>query len=142
MHRSQWQQWETPPTLFAQLDAEFGFTLDVCALPENAKCARFYSPRVDGLKQFWQGVCWMNPPYGRDIGKWISKAAEAARFGATVVCLIPARTDTAYWHDHIHGRAEVRFLRGRVMFVDGQNPAPFPSVIVIFRPAECAILPA
>ena len=67
----------------------------------------------------------MNPPYGRDIGKWISKAREAAEFGATVVCLIPARTDTAYWHDHIYGRAEVRFLRGRVMFVDGQNPAPF-----------------
>jgi phage N-6-adenine-methyltransferase len=132
---NQWQQWETPTSLFAALDAEFGFTLDVCALPENAKCAHYFTPQRDGLKQFWQGVCWCNPPYGREIGRWISKAAEATKFGATMVCLSPIRTDTGWWHDHIQGRAEVWFLRGRVKFGDAENSAPFPAAIVIFRPS-------
>ena len=89
--------WETPQDLFDKLDQEFHFQLDVCALPENAKCKKYFNPAENGLKQKWKGICWMNPPYGREIGKWMKKAYESARAGATVVCLVPARTDTAWW---------------------------------------------
>ncbi len=89
--------WETPRDLFDKLNEEFNFELDVCATPENAKCKKYYSPEEDGLKEEWKGLCWMNPPYGREIGKWIKKAYESALAGATVVCLVPARTDTAWW---------------------------------------------
>lgn len=126
--------WETPQAFFDELDSEFGFTLDVCALPENAKCQRYYTPAVDGLKQTWRGVCWMNPPYGREIGKWVAKAHESAREGATVVCLLPARTDTAWWHSYVLNAAEIRFVRGRLRFGDAENSAPFPSAVVVFRP--------
>lgn len=129
--------WGTPRALFYILDSEFRFELDVCATPENAKCPRFFSPAVDGLKQDWGGVaCWMNPPYGRAIGNWVRKAFEEAGKGALVVCLLPARTDTAWWHDYCT-RGEVRFLRGRLRFeLPGQKPkpAPFPLCIVVFRP--------
>ena len=127
--------WETPQDLFDELDAEFGFDLDVCALPENAKCEHFYTPESDALWQDWRGVCWMNPPYGRQIGRWIQKAYESSLEGATVVCLVPARTDTAWWHDYCM-KGEIRFLRGRVHFwKDGRpiDPAPFPSAVVVFR---------
>jgi len=124
-------QWETPPELYALLDTEFGFGLDVCALPENAKCERFFGPDDDGLAQEWAGVCWMNPPYGSEIAAWVGKAHAAAAAGATVVCLVPARTDTAWWWDHCrHG--QVRFLRGRLKFGGGTMGAPFPSALVIF----------
>jgi len=128
--------WATPQALFDELDREFGFTLDVCATAENAKCERFYSPEEDGLKQPWTGVCWCNPPYGRRIGAWIRKAYESAQAGATVVCLIPARTDTSYWHEYVM-RGEVRFIRGRVCF-GGRKPSrsPFPSAIVVFEAAR------
>ncbi len=126
--------WETPQAFFDELDTEFGFTLDVCALPENAKCPRYFTPAVDGLKQPWRGVCWMNPPYGREIGKWVAKAYESAKEGATVVCLLPARTDTAWWHSYVLEAAEVRFVRGRLRFGDAENSAPFPSAVVVFRP--------
>ena len=122
--------WATPPELFDKLDAEFHFVLDVCALPENAKCARFYSPTDDGLAQEWRGACWMNPPYGREIAKWMRKAYEESLKGATVVCLVPSRTDTAWWHDYAM-RGQVRFLRGRISFVGAAGPAPFPSAIVV-----------
>jgi len=89
--------WETPRDLFDKLNEEFNFELDVCATSENAKCKKYYSPEEDGLKEEWKGLCWMNPPYGREIGKWIKKAYESALAGATVVCLVPARTDTAWW---------------------------------------------
>ena len=89
--------WETPRDLFDKLNEEFNFELDVCATPENAKCKKYYSPEEDGLKEEWKGLCWMNPPYGREIGKWMKKAYESAVAGATVVCLVPARTDTAWW---------------------------------------------
>lgn len=125
--------WATPPAFFAELDKEFGFDVDVCAIPENAKCERFYSPEDDGLNQAWEGTCYMNPPYGRQIGKWIRKAYEESQKGATVVCLIPARTDTAYWHDYVM-KGEIRFIRGRLYFGDGTGPAPFPSAVVVFRP--------
>lgn len=108
-------------------------SLDVCALPENAKCARFYSPVEDGLAQPWSGVCWMNPPYGRQIGPWMRKAYEEAQRGATVVCLVPSRTDTAWWHDYAM-KGEVRFLRGRLRFQGASSSAPFPSALVIFGP--------
>jgi len=126
--------WATPQDFFDTLDAEFGFTLDVCALPHNAKCQRFFTPDEDGLKQHWQGVCWMNPPYGREIGRWVRKAYQSAQEGATIVCLVPARTDTAWWHTWVVKADDVRFIRGRLKFGGSQNSAPFPSAVVIFRP--------
>lgn len=126
--------WATPPDLFARLDAEFQFTLDVCAVPENAKCSRFFTPAADGLKQSWQGVCWMNPPYGRTIGKWLEKAFGSAQEGATVVCLLPARTDTAWWHQYVMRATEIRFVRGRLRFGEARHGAPFPSAVVVFHP--------
>lgn len=132
--------WETPKDFFDELDREFGFTLDVCALPENAKCRRYFTPEVDGLKQEWRGVCWMNPPYGREIGKWVAKAFESARQGAVVVCLLPARTDTAWWHSYVMQAYEIRFVRGRLRFGDAESSAPFPSAVVVFHPWLSAAL--
>jgi phage N-6-adenine-methyltransferase len=127
--------WATPPGLFAELDHEFGFTLDVCALPHNTKCARYFSPEQDGLAQDWGGeVCWCNPPYGGQIGKWLAKGREEAMKGATVVFLIPARTDTVWFHKHVLGKGEIRFLKGRVKFVGAKFNAPFPSMVVVYRP--------
>jgi phage N-6-adenine-methyltransferase len=127
--------WETPQWFFDVLNREFNFDLDVCAIPANAKCARFYTPEVDGLRQAWRGVCWMNPPYGREIGLWMRKAYESSLEGATVVCLVPARTDTAWWHEFAVKASEIRFLRGRLKFGGSQNSAPFPSAVVIFGPS-------
>lgn len=129
-------EWATPQDLFDQLDAEFGFRLDVCATPENAKCVRFFSLAEDGLSEAWEGNCWMNPPYGDAIPAWVAKAHKSADDGATVVCLVPARVETAWWWDHCR-YAEIRFLRGRLKFGGGDNSAPFPSAVVIFgRPAS------
>lgn len=126
--------WETPPELFRKLNDEFRFDLDVCAFPENAKCDRFYCPDVNGLIQEWAGRCWCNPPYGRGIGDWIEKAARSAETTAdVVVCLVPARTDTAWWHDWAVKASEIRFLRGRVRFVGAVSCAPFPSAVLVFR---------
>lgn len=134
MMTSKTDLWSTPQDFFDKLDAEFHFALDVCALPENAKCERYYTPTDDGLTQRWSGVCWMNPPYGKVIGKWMQKAYESSiTGGATVVCLVPARTDTAWWHDYAM-RGEIRFIRGRLKFGSSKNSAPFPSAIVIFYP--------
>ena len=128
--------WETPQALFDELDAEFHFQLDVCASPKNAKCEPFFTIQDDGLSRPWApyGSCWMNPPYGREIGRWVRKASEEAEYGCTVVGLVPARTDTAWWHDYVIAKAtEVRFLRGRVSF-SGGGPAPFPSAVVVWEP--------
>lgn len=125
--------WATPQDFFDQLNAEFGFTLDVCATADNAKCERFYTKEDDGLTQPWTGRVWMNPPYGRTIGHWMRKAYLSAQQGATVVCLVPARTDTAWWHDYA-AKGNVRFIRGRLKFGGHQNPAPFPSAVVVFWP--------
>ena len=133
MFSSATDMWATPMPFFRALDAEFHFTLDVCATKENAKCATYYTPEQDGLAQDWNGTCWCNPPYGRQIGKWVRKAAES---NATVVMLLPARTDTAWFHDYIYGRAEIRFIRGRLKFGDSKNSAPFPSMVVIFDRRE------
>lgn len=130
---SERQDWETPIALFRQLDAEFGFEVDVCATRKNTKCAVFFSPEIEGLSQPWRGVCWMNPPYGSAIPTWMAKAYRSSLEGATIVCLVPARTDTRWWHDFAM-RGEIRFLQGRLKFGNGKNSAPFPSAIVIFRP--------
>lgn len=129
---SQTDLWATPQDVFDRLDSEFHFEVDVCALASNAKCRRYFTPAQDGLKQPWKGVCWMNPPYGRDIGRWMRKAYESSLAGATVVCLVPARTDTAWWHDYAT-KGEIRFVRGRLRFGAAKCAAPFPSAIVIFR---------
>lgn len=118
--------------------------LDVCATPENAKCDAFITKEMDGLKQYWLGTCWMNPPYGRQIGKWVEKAYVESLCGNTVVCLLPARTDTRWFHSYIWDAeankpregVELRFIKGRLKFGGSKNSAPFPSLIAIFRPKE------
>ena len=127
--------WSTPQDFFDKLDAEFHFDMDVCATADNAKVKNFISPEEDGLKVTWVGTCWMNPPYGQAIGKWMRKAyQECQDWGCTVVCLVPARTDTAWWHDYAM-KGEIRFIRGRLKFGGSKNSAPFPSAVVIFRGA-------
>lgn len=128
--------WETPQNLFDELNREFGFTMDVCALPENAKCAKFYSPTENGLKQVWSGMCWCIPPYGRVIGLWLEKAYRSAQEGATVVCLIPSRTGTRWWQEFVTEAAEIRYLKGRLRFGGCKSSAPFHSAIAVFREAE------
>ena len=123
--------WATPLDFFIKLNEEFNFETDVCAIESNAKCKKFFTPEMNGLKQEWTGVCWMNPPYGRGIGEWIKKAYESSLNGATVVCLIPSRTDTKWWHDYCM-KGEVRLVKGRLKFGDSKNSAPFPSAVVIF----------
>ena len=120
LFRSDSCEWSTPQETFDELEREFGFTLDVCATADNTKCQQFYTKADNGLQQPWTGVCFMNPPYGREIGPWIEKAHTAALDGATVVCLVPARTDTAWWQDHVFQAQEVRFLRGRLRFGEGK----------------------
>lgn len=135
MFSSSTDLWSTPSDLFNKLDAEFSFNTDVCATRENAKCNHFFSQQEDGLSQEWRGTCWMNPPYGRQIRKWVEKAhASAKNNKATVVCLVPARVDTSWWHDFCKN-AEVFFLKGRLKFGTATNSAPFPSAIVVFRPS-------
>ncbi len=138
--------WETPQALFDELNAEFHFTLDVCAMPETAKCLHYYTTpegyayarqfkgfaELDAFAHQWTGVCWMNPPYGRAIGQWMRKAYESSLEAATVVCLVPSRTDTRWWHDYAR-RGEIRYLQGRLRFGKAAAPAPFPSALVIFR---------
>jgi len=123
--------WATPQDFFDKYNAIYKFEIDVCALPENAKCSKFFSPEQNGLLQEWKGVCWMNPPYGKTIKEWVKKAYESSLAGAKVVCLLPARTDTKWWHDYcMNGKVE--FIKGRLKFGDSKNSAPFPSAIVIF----------
>jgi phage N-6-adenine-methyltransferase len=138
MDRATWASsatdlWATPQDFYDDLHAEFGFSLDVCATPDNAKCPRYFTAEHDGLAQQWHGVCWMNPPYGRVIGNWMRKAYESAKEGALVVCLVPSRTDTRWWHDYAM-KGEVRYVKGRLKFGDSKNSAPFPCAVVVFRP--------
>lgn len=132
---SKTDQWETPKDFFDDLDALFHFTLDACALPENAKCEKYFTPEMDGLKQEWGGVVWCNPPYGREIGRWVEKGYLSAKNGCTVVMLLPARTDTKWFHEYCYMNrfATVRFVKGRLKFGGSRNGAPFPSMVVIFR---------
>lgn len=132
MFSSKTDLWETPQDFFDALNAEFHFDLDACATAKNAKCNQFFSPEDDGLEQKWSGVVWCNPPYGKTVGKWCEKALSESRDGTTVVILLPARTDTRWFHDYIYGNAEIRFVKGRLKFGAAQNAAPFPSMVVIF----------
>ena len=130
-------EWATPWELFRQLDAEFHFNLDPCSTHENAKCADHFTKAEDSLLQDWGGNrVFCTPPYGRELPKWIRKAYNEAEKGALVVMLIPARTDTRAFHDYIYHQAEIRFIRGRIKFGDAKASAPFPSMLVIFRPKE------
>lgn len=135
MVSSKSNEWETPHTLFDELNAEFHFTLDPCATQDNAKCVRFYTERENGLKQIWANeIVFMNPPYGGNTGKWIEKAWYESQNGAVVVCLIVSSTDRSYWHDYIFPYAsEIRWLRGRITFGEANSTAPFASAIVVFR---------
>jgi phage N-6-adenine-methyltransferase len=123
--------WATPQELFDELNAVHNFTLDVCASPSNSKCKNYFTKATNALEQEWYGVCWMNPPYGREIGLWMKKAYETSFNNSKVVCLVPARTDTAWWHDYAM-KGEITFLRGRLKFGDHKNSAPFPSAIIVF----------
>ena len=132
----------TPRWLFEALSSEFPFTLDPCATPANAKCRRFFTKNDDGLRQDWTGdTVFMNPPYGRTINRWVQKAFESSQEGALVVCLLPSRTDTRWWHAYVM-RGEIRLLRGRLTFEGASHPAPFPSAIAIFRPPSFKLLAA
>ena len=124
--------WSTPKWLFDKLNAQYCFNLDVCATPENALCAKYFTKDQDGLKQEWTGSVWMNPPYGRGIGAWVKKAYDSAMSDRCVcVCLLPARTDTKWFHDYCT-KGRIEFIKGRLKFGNAKNSAPFPSMIVVF----------
>jgi len=126
-------QWATPVDFFNKMSTEFGpFDIDVCADASNAKCFNYFDEAANGLSKPWTGTCWMNPPYGKHIGTWMKKAYEESKAGNTVVCLVPARTDTKWWHDYaLHG--SVTFVKGRLKFGGSKNSAPFPSAVVVFK---------
>lgn len=147
LHSSESQDWQTPRAFFGALNAEFGFGLDAAADDSSALCDVHLGPGSkhlpemnDAMSCSWnrsRGAIWLNPPYGRDIGKWMAKAYEESRKGRTVVCLVMARTDTAWWHDYVMKAAEVRLVRGRLHFTrpDGQTgPSPCGSAVVVFTP--------
>ena len=137
MFSSEDMTWSTPQEFFDKLNEEFNFTLDPCCVPSTAKCNIYFTPEVDGLKQSWEGhTVFMNPPYGREINKWLRKAYEESLKGTIVVCLIPSRTDTKYWHDYCMKASEIRFIKGRLKFGNSVNSAPFPSAVVIFGKDE------
>ena len=137
MFSSKTPEWETPQDFFDALDAEFHFTLDPCSTDANAKCKKHYTMAEDGLTQDWTGErVYCNPPYGREMPKWIRKCYDHMMGGGIAVMLIPARTDTKAFHDYIYGKAELRFVRGRLKFGGATNSAPFPSMVVVFRPKE------
>lgn len=135
MFSSKSDLWETPQDFFDNLDKEFHFTLDACALPENAKCQKYYTPEDDGLLQPWSGVVWCNPPYS-ECAEWAKKCYEESRGGNTVVFLVPSRTDTKWFHQYVYPYAEIRFVKGRLKFGNSKNSAPFPSMVCIFRPTS------
>jgi len=129
-------EYPTPDWLFKKLDEEFHFDLDPAATPENAKCPNYYTKEQDGLRQPWYGNVFLNPPYGKEIKKWMKKAYEEVKVykrANVVVALIPSRTDTSWWHDYVMKADEIRFIRGRLRFGNAKNSAPFPSAIVIWR---------
>lgn len=136
MMSSNTPEWATPQSFFDELNREFAFTLDPCSTHENAKCKKHFTKEDDGLKQNWGGqVVFCNPPYGRELPKWVKKCYEESRH-ADVVMLIPARTDTRWFHDYIYGKAEIRFIKGRLKFGNAKQSAPFPSMVVIYRASQ------
>ena len=140
LYSSRTDEWPTPQQFFSALDKEFHFTLDPCATRHNAKCRRYFTRAEDGLAQDWgTHRVFCNPPYGRAMRDWARKCFEFARRGALVVLLAHARTDTRWFHDWVYGKAEVRFVRGRLKFGDGAQSAPFPSLVAVFRPTTIEI---
>ncbi len=135
-YSSERQDWGTPQAFFDRLDDEFGFTLDVAASACNAKCRYWWGGCVDGLSTTWAAYrCWMNPPYGREISKWTRKAYIETSSGCPlVVGLLPSRTDTRWWHDHVMKATEVRLVKGRLKFEGAPSSAPFPSAVIIWTP--------
>lgn len=138
LYTSRTDEWSTPQNMFDELHREFNFTVDAAASKDNAKCKRYFDKETNGLMQNWAGeTVWCNPPYGRQIGKWMKKALVESRHPrTTVVMLVPVRTETAWFHDYVYHRAEIRFLRGRLKFGGAKNNAPFPSMVVIYRGPE------
>ena len=133
MFTSKTPEWSTPQDLFDRLDKKYHFTLDPCCTHENAKCEKHYTKEDQGLNQSWAGeVVFMNPPYGREILVWMENAYNESLGGTTVVCLVPSRTDTKWWHDYAM-KGEIEFIRGRLKFGGCKNNAPFPSAIVVFK---------
>lgn len=136
-YMSQSNEWATPDDLFLRLDLEYGFTLDPCSSDGNAKCEKHFTPIQDGLKQDWsKDRVFMNPPYGKEIGKWCKKAYEESLKGALVVGLIPSRTDTHYWHEYVMKATKIEYIRGRVKFGNSKSGAPFPSAIVVWKESK------
>lgn len=128
------EMWATPQDFFDKLNEEFHFDLDPCASPENYKCEKYFTEADNGLAQNWGGHrVFCNPPYGRKIAAWVKKCHDEALKGTLIVMLIPARTDTSYFHDYIYHKAELRFVRGRLKFGDAKQGAPFPSMVVIYN---------
>lgn len=139
MWSSKTDEWATPWDFFLGLDQEFHFTLDPCANKHNHKCEKYYTFEDDGLQQSWKGErVFCNPPYGRAIGNWVRKAFFEAYTGGAELCvlLLPARTDTRWFHDYIYNKAEIRFIRGRLKFGGQRNGAPFPNMVVVYRGAK------
>ena len=138
MFSSKDDKWSTPQDFYDELNVEFGFTLDPCADDSNHKCNKYYTEEDDGLLQDWQGeIVFCNPPYGKAIKDWVRKAyIEGCKPNTTVVMLIPARTDTIYFHKYIYHKAEIRFIKGRLKFGNSKNSAPFPSMVVVYRGPE------
>jgi len=137
MRPTAFTEWETPQDFYDAIDAEFHFNIDVCCLPSNKKCDQYYYPMMNALNQTWKGVCWMNPPYDREIGLWMAKAYESAQQGATVACLIQGRSsDTKWWHKYVMRSSEIRYIADRLHF--GKNGvhsrANISNILVIFRP--------
>jgi site-specific DNA-methyltransferase (adenine-specific) len=136
MFSSKSNDWATPQSFFDKLDGIFGpFTLDAAASSDNYKVSKHYTESDDSLSQDWSGNrVFLNPPYGRNLKDWVKKAyEEGQKDNTTVVMLIPARTDTKYWHDYVMKADEIRFVRGRIKFGDETNSAPFPSAVIVFR---------
>jgi len=140
MFSSNEEKWQTPQNLFDELNEEFNFTLDPCCQVDSAKCSKYYTPKENGLIQNWEGeTVFVNPPYGRELKKWVKKCSEEGKKkNTTVVMLIPSRTDTSYFHDYIYNKSEIRFLRGRIKFINPitklkADAAPFGSIVVIFK---------
>lgn len=132
MFSSRSDEWSTPDDLFDKLNRLYHFDLDPCATDNNTKCENYYTKEQDGLVQSWKGArVFCNPLYGREVGKWVRKCSTED----TEICvmLLPARTDTKWFHEYIYNKAEIIFLKGRLKFGQSENSAPFPSMVVIFK---------
>ncbi len=134
MYSSKTPEWSTPQQTFDTLNNHFNFEVDVCATDDNYKCDVYYTKEDNELNKEWKETIFMNPPYGREIKEWMKKAYEdSAKYNNTIVCLVPARTDTKWWHDYAMKASVIIFIKGRLKFGESKNSAPFPSAVVIFN---------